>query len=225
MKDLPQEERPREKLLAHGANALSNAELLAILLHTGYKDRPVLHVAEEILALYKEQGLGGIANLSAQDFSAVKGVGGAKAAVLIAAIELGRRLAQRAAKRRWLIRSAEDVAAYMMPRLRDEMREHFVAVLLNVKNRVLAAPVISVGSLNASIVHPRELFREAVRASAAGVILVHNHPSGDPSPSREDLAVTRSMIAAGELMQIPVLDHVILGDDTYRSLKEEGLME
>lgn len=225
MKDLPEEERPREKLLQSGVNALSNAELLAILLHTGYKDRPALHVAEQILTLYKEQGLDGIANLSAQDFSAVKGIGNAKAAVLLAAIELGRRLAQRAAKRRWLIRSADDVAAYMMPRLRDESREHFVAVLLNSKNRVLAAPLISMGSLNASIVHPRELFREAVRASAAAVILVHNHPSGDPRPSREDLEVTRSMAAAGEMMQIPVLDHVIIGDNAYCSLKEEGLLE
>lgn len=225
MKDLPEDERPREKLLQRGVHALSNAELLAILLQTGYKDRPALHVAEQVLTLYKAQGLGGIVNLSAEDFSAVKGIGSAKAATLLAAIELGRRLAQREAERRWAIRSAEDVAAYLMPRLRDETREHFIAVLLNSKNCVLAAPVISVGSLNASIAHPREVFREAVRASAAAIIVAHNHPSGDPKPSREDLAVTRSMVAAGELMQIPVLDHVIIGDNAYSSLKEDGLLE
>lgn len=225
VRDLPKDERPREKLLAAGAAALSNTELLAILLRTGVKEGSVLHVAEEVLTLYREKGILAIAQMSARELSGIKGVGLAKAATILAAVELGRRLAMKEAARQAIVHGPEDAAHYAMPRLRFERKEHFAALLLNTKNHVLAMPVISVGSLTASIVHPREVFQAAIAHAAASMILVHNHPSGDPTPSSEDIAVTRRMVEAGKVMDIPVLDHIILGDDKFISLKEKGMIQ
>ena len=154
----------------------------------------------------------------------MRGIGEAKAMTVLAALELGRRIASLEPLERAVIRTPDDVAALLMPRFRFETREHFVAVLLSTKNHVLKSPVISIGTLNASIVHPRELFREAINARAAAVILSHNHPSGDPTPSSEDIELTRRLVEAGQLLDIPVLDHVILGDGKYISLKEKGIL-
>ncbi|SDF21166.1 RadC family protein [Sporolituus thermophilus] len=222
LKELPAEERPREKLLAKGPQALSNAELLAILLRTGTKNQSVMRLAEGLLAM--QDGLAKVSRLTAQELSKIKGIGAAKAVTLVAAMELGKRLASLEAMQRAVIRSPQDIRDLMMPRLRYETKEHFVALLLSTKNHVLAMPVISVGNLNASLVHPRELFREAINHSAAAVALVHNHPSGDPTPSREDIEITRKMIQAGEILGIAVLDHVIIGDGKYVSLKEKGII-
>ncbi|MEX5284595.1 DNA repair protein RadC [Selenomonas sputigena] len=225
VRDLPKEERPREKLLAAGAAALSNTELLAVLLRTGVREGSVLRVAEEVLTLYREKGILAIAQMGARELSAIKGVGPAKAATILAAVELGRRLAMKEAARRMIVHGPADAAHYAMPRLRFESKEHFAVLLLNTKNHVLAMPVISVGTLSASIVHPREVFQAAISHAAASMILVHNHPSGDPTPSSEDIAVTRRMVEAGKVMDIPVLDHIILGDDKFISLKEKGMIQ
>ncbi len=225
LKDLPKEERPREKLLTRGVQALSNAELLAILLRTGTKEDSVMRVAEKLLSEYQANGLASIANLAPSDFSKIKGIGMVKAITVIAAMELGKRLATNPTNERYVVHSPKDVADYMMARLRYENKEFFISMLLNTKNQVLATPTISVGSLTASIVHPREIFREAIHYAAAVIILIHNHPSGDPSPSKEDLFVTEKLIKAGKLMDIAVLDHVIIGDNKYISLKENGMID
>ena len=220
VRDLPAEERPREKLIQRGAASLSDTELLAILLRTGTSSVSVLHLAEEVLAKYQDKGLVSIMNISPQEIASVHGVGLAKAATIVAAVELGRRLSTRAAQKLEKIEGPEDVARYASPLLRFEQKEHFLVMLLDVRNRVLAMPTISIGSLTASVAHPREIFREAIRYSAANMILIHNHPSGDPTPSREDIQITKQMMKAGEIMGIPVLDHIIIAGDGFLSLKE-----
>ncbi len=224
VRDLPPEERPREKLLLCGAAALSNAELLAILLRSGTRKKSVLRIAEEILAHIKEQGLAGMVHISVPELAKIDGVGRVKAATLQAAIELGRRLSVQQAARIEIIHGPEDAAHYAMPRYRFEQKEHFAVLLLNTKNHVLGMPEVSVGSLSASVVHPREVFRAAIDYAAASMILLHNHPSGDPTPSREDIAVTERLVKAGKIMDIPVLDHVVLGNERFTSFKEKGLI-
>ena len=224
VRDLPPEERPREKLLLCGAAALSNAELLAILLHSGTKKKSVLCIAEEILAHIKEKGLSGMVHISVPELAKIDGIGRVKAATLQAAIELGRRLSIQQAARIEVINGPADVAHYAMPRYRFEQKEHFAVLLLDTKNHVLGMPDVSVGSLSASIVHPREVFRAAIDYAAAAMILLHNHPSGDPTPSKEDIAVTSRLVKAGKIMDIPVLDHVVLGHERFTSLKEKGLI-
>ena len=225
VRDLPPEERPREKLLLCGAAALSNAELLAILLRSGTRKKSVLRIAEEILARIKEQGLVGMVHISVAELAKIDGVGKVKAATLQAAIELARRLAVQQSAKIQMITGPEDVARYAMPHYRFEQKEHFAVLLLNTKNHVISMPEVSVGSLSASVVHPREVFRAAIDHAAAAMILLHNHPSGDPTPSREDIAVTERLVKAGKIMDIPVLDHVVLGRDRFISLKEKGLLQ
>ncbi len=222
IKELPADERPREKMKERGAQALGNSELLAILLRTGNFQESALRIAENLLD--RQGGLAGFGNATLEDFEQVKGVGEAKAITVMAAIELGRRVTTLAPAARAVIRTPDDVAALLMPRFRYETKESFIAILLSTKNHVLKTPVISIGSLNASIVHPRELFREAINASAAAVILAHNHPSGDPTPSPEDVSLTRKLVDAGKLLDIPVLDHIVLGDGKYISFKEKGIL-
>ena len=207
VRDLPKEVRPREKLLQCGASALSDIELLAILLRTGTTSKSVLHLAEDVLAQYKDKGLAAVIHMSPQEIASIHGVGLAKAATVVAAVELGRRLSERAAQTIEKVEGPEDVARYVIPSLRFEQKEHFLAMFLT-----------------ASIAHPREVFREAIRYSAAGVILVHNHPSGDPAPSREDIQLTKQMMKAGEIMGIPVLDHVVVAGDNFVSLKEANCL-
>lgn len=224
VRDLPLDERPREKLLAAGAASLSNTELLAVLLRTGTRQRSVLCIAEEILAHYKERGLFAIVHMPAAELATINGMGTAKAATVLAAVELGRRLAIKAAEHVEVVQNPEDAACYAMPRFRYEQREHFSVMLLNTKNHILGLKDISIGSLQASVVHPREVFRAAIEYAAASMILFHNHPSGDPSPSREDIAVTKRLVKAGTIMDVPVLDHIILGDNRYISLREKGML-
>lgn len=224
VRDLPPEERPREKLLSYGPGALSNAELLAVLLRNGTREKSVLRVAEEILAHIKERGLSAMTHISVVELAKIDGVGKVKAATLQAAVELGRRLATQQAAKIEIIHGPEDVAKYAMPRYRFEQKEHFAVLLLNTKNHVIGMPEISVGSLSASVVHPREVFRAAIDYAAASMILLHNHPSGDPTPSREDISVTSRLVKAGKVMDIPVLDHVVLGKERFASFKEKGLL-
>lgn len=222
IKELPADERPRERLVKYGADALSNAELLAIILRVGTQEYSAIGLAEHMLSRFG--GLKGIAGASVEDLSRIKGLGTAKAAQIKAMVELGRRLAASVGHSRPTIRSPQDAAELLMPELRDEPQEHFKAVLLNNKNEVLKTRTISIGSLEASIVTPRELFREAISANSASVIIAHNHPSGDPTPSQEDINVSKRLHQAGQLVGIDVLDHLVIGDGRWVSLKERDLM-
>ena len=227
IKELPVEERPREKMLIKGPQALSNAELLAVLLRTGRAEESAMRLAERILDQFRLEGMDelySLGRLAPRELRRIKGVGFAKAVTIAAAVELGKRMAMLGSGRQAIIRSPQDAAALLMPRLRYEAKELFLAIMLSTKNHVLGWPVVSMGTLNASIVHPRELFREAITFSAASVILVHNHPSGDPTPSGEDIALTKKLVEAGSFLEIPVLDHVIIGDGKYVSLKEKGIL-
>lgn len=221
IREMPVDERPRERLLRCGPQALSAAELLAVILRTGTETDGALCLAEGLLAR-----LGGVRALSSAtlaELSAVRGIGPAKAAQIQAAAELGRRCVAAGPQERARIRGPRDVYELLSPTLRDEKREHFVALLLDTRNGVLRAPTVSVGDLSSAIVHPREVFAEAIRHGAASLIVAHNHPSGDPAPSAEDVAVTRRLCEAGQLLGIEVLDHIVLGDGVYVSLKERGL--
>lgn len=222
LKDLPPEVRPRERLVRDGERSLSDAELLAIILRTGSRDETALELAQRLL--YQFGGLQGLCQCSLAELAKVKGVGMAKACQIKAAVEIGRRAFGTERSEKFVIRSPADVARLLMSEMRYLDREHLRAVLLNTRNMVVDVVTVSVGTLNASLAHPRECFKEAIRQSAAAVIFVHNHPSGDPTPSPEDVSLTRQLVEAGKLLGIEVLDHVIIGDGTYVSLKERGLM-
>ncbi len=222
IKDLPLEERPREKLQNLGPEALSNAELLAVLLRTGSNRESAVQLAARLLAL--SGGLRALPDLSLEEMLAIRGMGPAKAIMIKAALELGRRLATTPRGEAGSITNPRQAAQLFMEELRYKKKEHFQVLLLNTKNHVISREEISVGSLNASIVHPREIFNVPLRKSAASIILVHNHPSGDPSPSQEDLEVTRRLVDAGNILGIAVRDHIIIGDGCFFSFKEKGLL-
>lgn len=219
MVDLPLHTRPREKLLAEGPTTLDERELLAIILRTGTSKVSALGLADELLAFFG--GLERLAQASSEELVQVSGVGPAKAAQVLAALELGRRAQNSKVKPGVQISSPRDVSR-MMSEMVDYDREHFRILLLNTKNRVISIQTVSIGSLASAIVHPRELFKEAIRRSSAALILVHNHPSGDPAPSREDIRLTERLVGAGKLLGIEVLDHVIIGRNRYCSMREEG---
>ncbi|MTI84815.1 MAG: JAB domain-containing protein [Firmicutes bacterium] len=222
IKEMPTALRPRERLLQEGPGAVSDIELLAIMLRTGTPEMSAIDLAA--LLLTKHENLRNLLQVSVEELNSIKGIGMAKAAQLRAALELGRRVAVTVAGDRVSIRSPEDAAGMVMEEMRYLDKEHFFALLLNVKNQVMAKELISIGTLNTSSVHPRELFKPAIRRSAASIILVHNHPSGDPEPSREDHEVTDRLVEAGKLLGIDVLDHIIIGDNTFTSFKAKGLI-
>lgn len=222
LKEYPSELQPRERLYQLGVQALSDRELLALLLGTGIRGKTALDVAEEILA--KNQGFKGLAGLTLEELACFDGVGPAQAAKILATIEIGKRISLRGGELRPIIHSPEDVSSLVMEEMRHYDREHFKTLLLNTKNHVINIETISIGNLNSSLVHPRELFKSAIKRSAAAVILVHNHPSGDPRPSREDINITKRLIEAGSILGIEVLDHIIIGNQTFCSLKEKDLI-
>lgn len=221
IKDMPEPMRPREKLAARGETALSDRELLAIVLGSGTVNLSALDVANLLLVQYG--GVRALKEISLEELTQIKGIGQAKAVSIKAAVELGVRIA-RDVQDKILIKSPEDVKNLVMEEMRFFDREHFRAIYLDRKGGVLAVEDISVGGLHSSIVHPREVFKSAVKRSAASLILVHNHPSGDPTPSSEDIEVTRRLIEAGTIMGIEVLDHVVIGEKRYCSLKSAGLI-
>jgi DNA repair protein RadC len=222
MRDLPEEERPRERLAKHGPAGLSNAELIAILLRVGARGQSAVALAERLLSEFR--GLEGVAGASVERLSQVKGMGLAKAAQLQSAFELGKRLATEPQEKRPVVRGPHDAAKLIMEDLRYKKKEHFVVLHLDVRNRVLKTSTVSIGSLTANIAHPREVFREAVDSGAAHVIVAHNHPSGDPTPSKEDKALTKRLKETGEILGITLLDHLIIGAGEFVSLKEKGLL-
>jgi len=219
--DMPTGERPRERLQHYGAEALSTAELMAILLRTGSRGENVLDLATRLLIEF--DGLGGLARASVSELSAIKGVGQAKAAQLKAGLEIGRRLLVAAPHERPQITSPADAANLLMLEMAHLEQEHLRVLLLDTKNRVQASPTIYKGNVNTSVIRIAELFREAIRHNSTAMIAVHNHPSGDPTPSPEDVQVTRHIVEAGNLLDIEVLDHLIIGQGRYVSLKERGL--
>ncbi|MCW1926995.1 RadC family protein [Bhargavaea beijingensis] len=211
-------DRPRERLIHQGAESLSNQELIAILLRSGTRQESVLQLANRVLAFFDR--IQDMQHATIEEMTSVKGIGEAKAVQLLAAVELGKRLTRKQSTERYVIRSPEDAAAYLMPDMSNLNQEHFVVLFLNVKNEVLHSRTIFIGSLNSSIVHPREVFREAVKRSAASIICAHNHPSGNPAPSPEDIEVTKRLAEAGRIVGIDLLDHIIIGDHKFLSLKE-----
>ncbi|WP_303049494.1 DNA repair protein RadC [Bacillus sp. Marseille-Q1617] len=222
IRDYPQDERPRERLIQSGAASLSNQELLAILLRTGTRSESVLQLSNRLLTSF--DGLNLLKDASLEEITKTKGIGLAKAVQIMAAVELGRRIGNLAFDDRYSIRSPEDGANYVMNDMRFLAQEHFVCLYLNTKNQVLHKQTIFIGSLNASIVHPREVFKEAFRRSAASIICIHNHPSGDPTPSREDIEVTKRLVECGRIIGIDILDHLIIGEKKFISLKEKGYL-
>jgi DNA repair protein RadC len=223
IKQWPETERPRERLLRAGAETLSDAELLAVILRIGRAQSSAVQVARELLE--QLDGLQGLSHRGVQELCAVRGIGPAKAAQLKAATELGKRAMATPLSTGTRIGSSHELFRHYYPRLRDLRHELFLIVLLDAKHAVLRDSIVSKGSLTLSIVHPREVFTLAVRESAAAVIFVHNHPSGDPQPSAEDRALTTRLVEAGDLLGIPVLDHIIIGDGRYVSFADVGWLQ
>ena len=219
IKEIPLNDRPREKMAANGAAVLTDAELIAILLRTGTAEKSAIDIASEMTAdggLYKR--LAGITRLN--ELTNIKGLGQAKAATVLAALEIGRRIASAKPIEKIHLSCPQDVANFLMPRLRYAAKEQFVVILLNGKNKVIGTEVVSEGSLSSSIVHPREVYAPAILHHAAAIMVAHNHPSGDPKPSLEDEEVTRMLSRSGKVLGIPMIDHVIIGDGNYYSFLE-----
>lgn len=218
--DLDPAERPRERFLSVGPAALSSAELLAIILKTGTPQHNILDTCRELMSLH---GLEKLAQLSLRELQEIRGIGPAKAMQIKALFELHNRLHQRRNTKK-KISAARDVYDFMLGRIPDPLREHLFVLLLNTKNLVLRHEQVSVGTLNASLIHPREVFKPAIRESCHAIIVVHNHPSGDVEPSNADKQVTSILQEAGNILQIELLDHVIIGTDTYFSFREHSLL-
>ena len=220
--DLPISERPRERLQKLGIEALSAQEILALILGRGVAGESVMVTAQRLLSRFGS--LKGIAGASVEELSQVKGIGVAKGSQIKAAFELANRVeGYSEAGNKPLVKTPEDVVGLVRGRLKGKKKEHFLALLLDTRNQLIKVAEISVGSLDSSLVHPREVFKEAISATAASVIFVHNHPSGDPTASEDDIRLTKRLAGAGEIVGIDVLDHIIIGDKNYLSLKREGL--
>lgn len=220
--EMPSDERPRERLKNHGASALSIAELLAILLRTGTKEHSAIGLAELLLRDFKS--LRGITAATLDQLCSIKGIGNVKAIEIAAMGELGKRISLETFREKPTIRGPRDVSNLLSPQLRDKTKEHFMAILLDTRNQVLKIVEVSIGTLDTSIAHPRDIFREAIISNASSIILAHNHPSGDPAPSKADLLVTQRLVEAGRLIGIDIADHVVLGDNRWVSFQERGLM-
>ena len=222
IREMPEAERPREKIFSSGVSSLSNTELVAVLIGSGTKHSSALDLAARVLAADRS-GILFLRDASLEELCTVKGIGTARAAVLLAAAELGRRIMTAPWKRKISVSTPEDTAAIFMEDMRYLKKEHFRVLLLNVKNEIISVGDVSVGSISSSEAHPREVFAEAVRRGAANVILIHNHPSGTPAPSRADIELTKRLYEAGVILGIQVLDHIIIGDGIFVSMKREGI--
>ena len=221
----PKDELPYDKFLRLGAESLSDAELLAIMLRTGTKDKTPIELGRDILNLAGEKwGLLGLHHFSVKDLMQISGIGEVKAVQLLCIGEIARRTAVMQAKSDLTFDRPETVAAFYMERMRHHETEQLLLVLLDVKKRVLSENVISVGTLNATLVSPREIFIHAIREEAAYIVILHNHPSGDPSPSRQDVLITQKLKEVSDLIEIPLLDHIIIGDNRYTSFHQKGLL-
>ena len=219
IKDLQQEYKPRERLKSYGADRLTNRELLAIIINSGSKQFSSIDCANQVLKLVNQ--LRDLRHLTLPELLSVNGIGEKKALTILAVIELAKRMHSNTVLDKIEINEPQDVADYLMEKLRYLKQEHFVALLLNTKNQIIHEQSIFIGSLNMSIVHPRDLLREAVKHSAASIVIAHNHPSGDPTPSLEDIKTTKRLLYCCDLMGIDLLDHIIIGDGEFISLFED----
>ncbi len=222
IKEWRPDDRPREKLVKNGAASLSDAELIAIIIRAGTKKYSAIDVARDLLDL--SGSLSKLASCDISEIQKIKGIGRSKAVQIAAVFELVRRVQAEPFDPSRIIRSPEDIANYYIPKLRNLRQESFWVLILNTSNQVTRDIKISEGTLNASLVHPREVFRIAIAESAASIILLHNHPSGNPNPSNDDIAITKKLVQTGEIIDIKVLDHLIIAGDTYTSLKKLELM-
>jgi DNA repair protein RadC len=221
LKDLPLRERPRERLIKYGAGALSDSELLAIVLRTGTVNENVIDLSKRIISQYNLQGL---CSASLAELKRFKGINNAKACQILAVVELSKRISLSAKADNTKIKNSGGVYDLLYQEMRFEKKESFVGLYLDSRNNLLKKEIISIGTLNTSVVHPRELFRTAILESANSIIIVHNHPSGDPTPSKEDLELTKLLIAAGKLIGIPLLDHIIIGEKKYFSMADRNIL-
>ena len=221
IKHLPEDERPVEKSFSMGIESLSNGELLALLINSGTKGKSAMALAEEVLAK-DEKGISYLRESSLEELLSINGIGKAKAARIMAAVELGKRIASKPTEKRVKIESDEDVAHIFMEDLRYKKKEIFKAVLLDSKGGVISIETVSIGELTSTLVHPREVFNQAVKKSAAAMVFVHNHPSGDPTPSKEDFNTTDRLVACGDILVIKVVDHIVIGDGRYISIRSMG---
>lgn len=225
IKDIPQEERPKEKLMYAGAESLSTSELLALIIRTGNSSKSAVQLAEDVLA-YSAKELGSLREADVQELTEIDGIGSTKACSIVASLELARRLMGRESdESRISMKNPESVANLLMEDMRGLKQEHLVALLLNAKCEIESRITVSIGELTSTVVHPREVFRPAIRKGAAGIILTHNHPSGDPTPSQDDIQSTKRIMEVSKLVGIRLLDHLIIGDGRYISLRNEGYME
>lgn len=223
IRELPNNEKPREKLLREGKEKLSTTEILAILIGSGTGEKSALELAAEVIALDSE-GIRFLAECRPEELKSVKGIGSAKACEILAAVELGKRIATSRKEECIRIQSSSDIANIFMERMRYYKKEHFVSLMINVKGEIIEEAEVSIGDLCSSTTHPREVFVDAVRRSAGSVVFVHNHPSGDPTPSDMDITTTKRLIEAGEILGIPVLDHIVIGDGCYISMRAKGMI-
>ena len=223
VKDLPLDDRPREKLMLRGPQNLSDAELIAILLRTGKKGKSVVNVAQEMVSIHRNLTI--LASKTLSDLMKISGIGKDKAVTLLAAFELSRRIQSQS---KWLsdkkVTTPQDVADIFIPLLRDEVKEKFLLICLNSANKIITYEIISVGNLNSSVVHPREVFKAAIDHRSASIILLHNHPSGNPEPSNEDIAITKKIVESGIILDIPVFDHIIIAGNVFTSFVERRLI-
>ena len=220
IKDIPLNERPRERLVKYGVKNISNEELISIILKTGTKEKSVKELSNMILSKYSD--ISNLKELEIQDIMKIKGIGKVKAIELIASIELGRRVYIDKNIDELKIKGSIDVYDYFNDLLKDKKQEHFYAVYLDNKKKVITKRLLYIGTINGSVAHPREIFKTAYLVSASFIICVHNHPSGDPTPSNEDIVFTNKLIEIGKLNNIPVLDHIVIGRNCYYSFFEEG---
>jgi DNA repair protein RadC len=220
VRDLPRQERPRERLQKFGAEALSAQELLALVIGRGISKKSVMSIAQELLVRFGN--IKAIGQATIEELSQIKGIGLAKAAQLKACFELGKREELEPELKNFNIKDPESVVKAIRASIKDKAKEHFKLILLNPRNKITGISTISIGTLNASLVHPREVFKDAIAHSAASVVLAHNHPSGDPDPSEDDIEITKKLVESGKILGIEVIDHIIIGKNDYYSFKAKG---
>jgi len=222
VRDLPRQERPRERLQRFGPEALSAQELLALVIGRGIPKKSVMNIAQELLTRFGN--VKAISQATIEELSQIKGIGLAKAAQIKACFELGRREDLEPELKNFDIKDPEAVVKAIRASIKDKAKEHFKLILLNPRNKIIGISTISIGTLNASLVHPREVFKDAITHSAASVVLAHNHPSGDPEPSEDDITITKRLIEVGKILGVEVIDHIIVGKNGFFSFKERGLV-
>jgi len=220
IKEITKEERPRERLVKHGPETLATAELIAIILGNGSKNKNVIEISNKLLSDYN---LDSLSKLSLAKLKKNFGIGEAKACQIISCFELGRRVASFNHEEKIIINSAKDIETFFLPKMSHLKKEHFKVIYLDSRKSIIKEETIFIGTLNASIIHPREIFEFAIIESAAAIILVHNHPSGDPTPSEDDLEITKQLVNSGKILGINVLDHVVIGRENIYSFKENGI--